>query len=81
MESAHRTSLAKGEVGIRDKKPVLTLAQFISERLEPWAKTKPAWIWYRSGIRPLLDCREISRTSIENCAFCAEHCVWVWSGE
>ncbi len=28
MEAAHRTALAKGEVGIRDRKPVPTLAQF-----------------------------------------------------
>lgn len=32
MESAHRTSLAKGEVGIRDKKQGLTLAKFCDER-------------------------------------------------
>jgi hypothetical protein len=38
MEAAHRTSLAKGEVGIREKKPQLRLAQFIDNRFEPWAK-------------------------------------------
>ena len=38
IESAHRTSLAKGEVGIRDKKPVVSLVKFIDERFEPWAK-------------------------------------------
>ena len=32
MESAHRTSLAKGEVGIREKKPVPTLASFLTDR-------------------------------------------------
>jgi len=35
MESAHRTKLAKGEVGIREKKPVPTLSEFIEKRLEP----------------------------------------------
>jgi integrase len=40
MESAHRTSLAKGEVGIRDKKPIPTLAEFIDRRFEPWIKTE-----------------------------------------
>jgi integrase len=40
MESAHRTSLAKGEVGIRDKKPVPTLSEFIEKRFEPWAKAR-----------------------------------------
>jgi len=35
MESAHRTSLAKGEVGIREKKPAPMLAEFIDKRFEP----------------------------------------------
>ncbi len=39
MESAHRTSLAKGEVGIRDKQVVPTLKSFCTERVEPWAKS------------------------------------------
>jgi integrase len=56
MEAAHRTSLAKGEVGIRDKKPVPTLKTFCSERIEPYAKalSPTKWIWYRAGIRALL---------------------------
>jgi len=40
IEAAHRTSLAKGEVGIRDKKKVPTLAEFIDQRFEPWIKTQ-----------------------------------------
>ncbi len=60
MESAHRTSLAKGEVGIREKKVVPTLAQFIEGRFEPWAESvfasKPkTWLWYRNGMRRLLE--------------------------
>src|SRR3974377_497703 len=56
MESAHRTSLAKGEVGIREKKPVPTLSVFIEQRFEPWAKAQFAsrsktWLWYRNGLR------------------------------
>ena len=39
MEAAHRTSLAKGEVGIRDKKQSPTLADFCDCRFEPWAKS------------------------------------------
>ncbi len=60
MESAHRTSLAKGEVGIRDKKPVLSLVRFIDERFEPWAKatfgksSPKTWLdWYRVGLRAI----------------------------
>src|SRR6476661_3519265 len=54
MEAAHRTSLAKGEVGIREKKSIPTLADFCKDRIERWAKTRPSWTWYRSGIKPLL---------------------------
>ena len=59
MESAHRTSLAKGEVGIREKKVVPTLKDFCSQRVEPWAKARfeaacrKNWTWYRTGIRAL----------------------------
>lgn len=59
MESAHRTSLAKGEVGIREPKTVPTLKEFCTGRIEPWAKstfesTCPKnWTWYRTGIRAL----------------------------
>lgn len=38
MEAADRTSLAKGEVGIREKKATPTLAEFIEKRFEPWGK-------------------------------------------
>jgi len=56
---AHRTSLAKGEVGIRDKKPAMTLAEFCDDRFEPWAKAtfekscRNNWFWFRAGIRRL----------------------------
>jgi integrase len=60
MESAHRTSLAKGEVGIRDKKPAPTVAEFIDNRFEPWAKatfeksSPKTWFdWYRVGLRAI----------------------------
>jgi integrase len=60
MEAVHKTSLAKGEVGLRDKKPVLRFAQFLTGRIEPWAKTQPSWLWYRSGIRPALASKALS---------------------
>jgi integrase len=60
MEAAHRTSLAKGEVGIREKKPAPTLAAFIDSRFEPWAKatfeksSPKTWLdWYRVGLRAI----------------------------
>lgn len=59
MESAHRTSLAKGEVGIREKTVVPTLKNFCIERVEPWAKSTfekaspKTWLWYGFGIDSL----------------------------
>src|SRR5450631_3924962 len=57
MEGAHRASLAKGEVGIRDRKTAPTLADFISQRFEPWAEASTSaktWIdYYRPGIRTI----------------------------
>lgn len=52
MEAAHRTSLAKGEVGIRGKKPIPTLKEFCEQRFEPWAKAtfehtcRNNWYWF-----------------------------------
>lgn len=58
MEAAHRTSLAKGEVGIREKRLVPTLRQFCQQRFEPWAKSSTAsktWLdYYRPGLRSIL---------------------------
>jgi len=58
MEAAHRSSLAKGEVGIREKKIVPTLSEFISDRFESWAEASTApktWLdYYRPGIRTIL---------------------------
>ena len=66
MEAAHKTSLAKGEVGIRDKKPVPTLSNFCSKRVEPWAKVRASWLWYRSGIRPLLQYNAIAGMDLDS---------------
>jgi len=54
MESAHRTSLAKGEVGLRDKKPVMTLGEFCRKRFAPWSESSSSlktWRdFYRVGV-------------------------------
>lgn len=66
MEAAHKTSLAKGEVGIREKKPVPTLSEFCGARFEPWAKSTfektylSTWLWYRAGVRALLSHKAIA---------------------
>jgi hypothetical protein len=42
IESARRTALAKGEVGIRDKKPVPSLAEFADRDFIPYVETTSA---------------------------------------
>jgi integrase len=59
MEATHRASLAKGEVGIRDRKDIPTLKNFCIQRVEPWAKSTfeqaspKTWLWYGFGIDSL----------------------------
>jgi len=72
MESAHRTSLAKGEVGIREKKPQPTLAQFVEKRFEPWAvatfeKASPkTWFdWYRVGLRAIQGYKPLADSELD----------------
>src|SRR5260370_37490327 len=65
IEAAHRTRLAEGMVGIREKKPFPTLGQFINERIEPWAKQKTKWTWFHSGIRPLLEFKPIAAMKLD----------------
>jgi integrase len=61
MEAAHKTSLAKGEVGIREKKPVPTLSDFLKRDFIPYAEskhaTKPGTLeYYRDGANMVLKC-------------------------
>jgi integrase len=72
MESAHRTSLAKGEVGIREKKPSPTLAEFIANRFEPWARSRfekaspKTWVgYYRVGLSAIKDYKPLAGTQLE----------------
>jgi integrase len=56
LEAAHKTRLAEGLVGIREKKSVPTFKAFCTERIEPYAKalSSTKWTWYRAGTRALL---------------------------
>ena len=65
MEAAHRTSLAKGEVGIREKKKAPTFEEFCSQRIEPYAKPRSSWIWYRAGMRPLLRYAPLAKSPLD----------------
>jgi hypothetical protein len=57
MEAAYKTALAKGEVGITERKPVPTLADYIENRFTPWARatfeqaSPKTWAgWYRTQL-------------------------------
>jgi integrase len=71
MEAVHRTSLAKGEVGLRDKSVVPTLMDFCSLRVEPWAKARfekecpKNWTWYRTGIRALTTYKPLANCGLD----------------
>lgn len=59
MEAARRTALAKGEVGIRDRKPVPTLADFAEKDFLPFVRStfaaKPKTLaYYENGMSRLL---------------------------
>jgi integrase len=59
MEAAHRTALAKGEVGIRDKKPVPTLKEFAEGDFLPYVRSTFAaklktLAYYENGVNRLL---------------------------
>lgn len=78
MEAAHKTALAKGEVGIRDKIPVPTLTQFAEADFLPFIRAnfsqKPRTLeYYLYGLNSLLACPELAdrpldRISADNIA-------------
>jgi integrase len=70
MEAAHRTSLAKGEVGIREKKSAPTLAEFARTQFLPWAEVtftakSKTWLFYRNGVRRLLDSLSLASSKLD----------------
>jgi integrase len=71
IESAHRTALANGLVGIRSKKPIPTLKEFCAMRFEPWAKStfeksaRNNWLWYRGGMGALLAFKPMANARLD----------------
>src|SRR5437879_2691020 len=70
MEAAHRTALAKGEVGIRERKPVPTLAQFANENFLPFVRAtkaeKPRTItFYETTVKNLESCRQLANLPLD----------------
>jgi integrase len=71
MEAAHRTSLAKGEVGIREKKRVPTLVDFADKQFLPWAESafsakRKTWLYYRNGVRRLKSYAPLASVSMDD---------------
>jgi integrase len=59
MEAAHKASLAKGEVGLRDRKPTPTLREFAEDDFLPFVRStfaaKPKTLkYYEYGVKSLL---------------------------
>jgi len=72
MESAHRTSLAKGEVGLRERKAAPTLASFLTDRILPWseatfAESSPKNAkWYRNECRALKEFKPLANAPLDD---------------
>ena len=64
-------TLAKGEVGIREKKPIPTLAAFLMDRILPWAEATFAANapknakWYRNECRILGDYKQLANATLD----------------
>ena len=70
MEAAHKTSLAKGEVGIRDKKPIPTLRAFTEldfiPHIEATFKAKEKTLsYYKNGAKWLLSYPKLADEAID----------------
>jgi integrase len=70
MESAHRTRLAKGEVGIRDKKVVPTVAEFSEKDFLPHVRArfadKPATLaYYQIQVKHLTGYAPLASTPVD----------------
>ncbi len=70
MEAAHKTSLAKGEVGIREKKRVPTLKEFAKGDFTPFVeakfKDKPKTReYYQNGMKNLLANDDLARLRLD----------------
>src|SRR5271169_6030724 len=70
MEAAHKTSLAKGEVGLRDRKPAPTLRQFAEADFLPFVRStfssKPNTLgYYQNGTDRLLEFSPLADQSLD----------------
>jgi integrase len=71
MEAAHRTALAKGEVGIRDKKPVPTLKDFAEQDFLPFVRSTftaklKTQKYYEYGVKRLLAFQKLAASRLDS---------------
>ena len=71
IEAAHKTSLAKGEVGIREKKRAPTFGEFRDKQFLPWAEStfsakRKTWLYYRNGVRRLRDFSPLASVPLDD---------------
>ena len=70
MEAAHKTSLAKGEVGLRDRKPVPTLKDFAEKDFKPFIESRfqnkaKTLEYYKAGIKTLSDYGPLAKCALD----------------
>src|SRR5215475_6280767 len=70
VEAAHRTALAKGLAGIRERKPVPTVRQFIEIDFMPWVtatfrEKRNTFVWYRGGTRRLIEFDAVASSRLD----------------
>jgi integrase len=70
IEAAHKTSLAKGEVGIRDRKPAATVRQFANTDFLPFCRSTFAakaktLSYYENGTARLLEYAAVADESLD----------------
>jgi integrase len=70
MEAAHKTSLAKGEVGLRDRKPAPTLRQFAEDDFLPFVRStladKPRTVtFYETTTNNLTEYRKLAQLKLD----------------
>jgi len=70
MESAHRTKLALGEVGIREKETAPTLKHFLEKEFLPFVDVKHAAVpntcrYYHTGCDMLIDYKDLTGLRVD----------------
>jgi len=70
IEAAHKVSLAKAEVGIREKKPVPKLREFIDNDFAPFVESRFAnkaktLEYYRIGLKNLREFEPLASSPLD----------------